>query len=86
MADNNVVIPGSIGYFLIKGNIITEEQLAEALEIQSQEKGLLGQILVDKGKVSRIQAERKAEREYEQFNKTQKIESDFDRVVKKLKK
>ena len=49
MADNNIVIPGSIGYFLIKGNIITEEQLAEALEIQAQEKGLLGQILVDKG-------------------------------------
>jgi len=49
LADNNIVIPGSIGYFLIKGNIITEEQLAEALEIQAQEKGLLGQILVDKG-------------------------------------
>ena len=49
MADNNVVIPGSIGYFLIKGRIITEEQLAHALEVQSQEKGLLGQILVDLG-------------------------------------
>ena len=44
------------------------------------------QILTDKGKVSRIQAERKAGKEYELFNKTQKIESDFDRVVKKLKK
>ena len=43
------------------------------------------QILTDRGKVSRIQAERKAEKEYEQFNKTQKIESDFDKVVKKLK-
>ena len=49
MADNNIVIPGSIGYFLIKGRIITEEQLAHALEVQSQEKGLLGQILVDLG-------------------------------------
>ena len=49
MAENNVVIPGSIGYFLIKGNIITEEQLFHALELQSQEKGLLGQILVDLG-------------------------------------
>ena len=49
MADNNVVIPGSIGYFLIKGKIITEEQLSKALEIQAQEKGLLGQILVDFG-------------------------------------
>jgi hypothetical protein len=43
------------------------------------------QILTDRGKVSRLQAERKAEKEYEQFNKTQKIESDFDKVVKKLK-
>lgn len=49
MADNNVIIPGSIGYFLIKGKIITEEQLAQALEVQAQEKGLLGQILVDMG-------------------------------------
>ena len=49
MAENNVVIPGSIGYFLIKGNIITEEQLFHALELQTQEKGLLGQILVDLG-------------------------------------
>ena len=49
LAENNVVIPGSIGYFLIKGNIITEEQLFHALELQSQEKGLLGQILVDLG-------------------------------------
>lgn len=43
------------------------------------------QILTDRGKVSRIQAECKAGKEYEQFNKTQKIESDFDKVVKKLK-
>ena len=43
------------------------------------------QILTDRGKVSRIQAERKAGKEYEQFNKTQKIESDFDKVIKKLK-
>ena len=42
------------------------------------------QILTDKGRVSRIQAERKASKEYDQFNKTQKIESDFDKVVKKL--
>ena len=43
------------------------------------------QILTDRGRVSRIQAERKAGKEYDQFNKTQKIESDFDKVVKKLK-
>lgn len=37
------------------------------------------------GIVSRVQAERKAEKEYEQFNRVQKIESDFDRIVKKMK-
>jgi hypothetical protein len=41
-------------------------------------------ILQDKGKVSNKQAEEKAFLEYEEFNKTQSIESDFDREVKKL--
>ena len=41
-------------------------------------------ILVGKGKVSRFQADEKAESEYDIFNKTQKIESDFDREVQKL--
>ncbi|HGF5284456.1 TPA: virulence RhuM family protein [Vibrio parahaemolyticus] len=36
------------------------------------------------GSVSRKAAEQKAHAEYEQFNKQQKIESDFDREVKKL--
>ena len=36
-------------------------------------------ILEDYGKISRKQAEKKAFFEYEQFNKTQKIESDFDK-------
>lgn len=41
-------------------------------------------ILRDKGKVSRKQALEKAEHEYDIFNKTQRIESDFDREVKKM--
>lgn len=41
-------------------------------------------ILKDNGKVSHIQAKQKAEAEYEIFNKTQKITSDFDRSVKKM--
>ncbi|MCR3968353.1 RhuM family protein [Aeromonas veronii] len=36
------------------------------------------------GKVTRQQAEQKAFAEYEKFNKQQRIESDFDREVKKL--
>ena len=41
-------------------------------------------ILKDKGSVSRQEALKKAETEYEAYNKTQKITSDFDREVKKL--
>lgn len=41
-------------------------------------------ILEGYGKVTRQQAERKAVAEYEKFNKQQRIESDFDRTVKKL--
>ncbi len=42
------------------------------------------QILEGYGTVSRQQAEQKAFAEYEKFNKKQRIESDFDRQVKKL--
>jgi hypothetical protein len=42
------------------------------------------QVLEGYGKVSRKQAEQKAFAEYEAFNKQQKIESDFDREMKKL--
>ena len=41
-------------------------------------------ILEGFGKVTRQQAEQKAFAEYEKFNKQQRIESDFDREVKKL--
>lgn len=42
------------------------------------------QILPDKGKVSKQRALDKAGSEYDEFNKTQKVTSDFDREVKKL--
>lgn len=42
------------------------------------------QILEGYGTVSRQQAEQKAFAEYEKFNKQQRIESDFDREVKRL--
>ena len=41
-------------------------------------------ILKDKGSVSKQAALKKAEAEYEAFNKTQKITSDFDKEVKKI--
>jgi hypothetical protein len=43
-------------------------------------------ILTDKGKISKQQADQKAESEYDVFNKTQKIISDFDKELKKLQK
>ena len=38
----------------------------------------------NKGKISMKQAQDKAGAEYDKYNKTQKIESDFDREVKQL--
>jgi len=42
------------------------------------------QILPDKGKISAEQAKKKAEEEYNIFNKTQQIDSDFDKEVRGL--
>lgn len=42
-------------------------------------------VLEGKGRVSKVMADRKAVAEYEFFNKNQKIISDFDKAVKKLK-
>lgn len=43
-------------------------------------------ILKDNGKISRKEAEEKAEKEYIEFNKTQKITSDFDKLLLESKK
>ena len=42
-------------------------------------------ILAGKGRISKKQADRKANEEYDAFNTTQKIESDFDKTIKSLK-
>ena len=44
------------------------------------------QILPDKGKISAAQAKKKAEEEYDIFNKTQRIDSDFDKKVREMLK
>ena len=41
-------------------------------------------ILPDKGKISAAQAKKKAEEEYDVFNKTQRIDSDFDKEIRGL--
>jgi hypothetical protein len=43
-------------------------------------------ILENKGKISKEKADKKALGEYEEYNKNQKIESDFDREVKRLRR
>ena len=42
-------------------------------------------ILPDKGKISAAEAKAKAEQEYDIFDQTQKIDSDFDKEIRKLK-
>ena len=44
------------------------------------------QILHDKDKISAAQAKKKAEEEYDIFNKTQRIDSDFDKEIRGLLK
>jgi len=63
-------------------NVMTMKDLAERVDkfLNFHEFKVLG----DKGKVSKKQAEEKAFEEYEQFNKTQTINSDFDKETKKL--
>lgn len=78
------------GYFdYIEGliereNTFTMEQLAISVnEFLSFNKY---KILEGKGNVSKLQADKKAVKEYDTFNKTQKIISDFDKEIKKLGK
>lgn len=41
-------------------------------------------VLENKGKISKKQADKKAEKEYDEFNKTQKIDSDFEKFSRKI--
>ena len=43
------------------------------------------EVLTNKGSISKMQADQRALAEYAEFNRTQKIESDFDRVLKATK-
>ncbi|MCF6204907.1 MAG: virulence RhuM family protein [Methylococcaceae bacterium] len=43
-------------------------------------------VLTHKGRISHVQAKQKALSEYAEFNKTQKINSDFEKIVKALSK
>lgn len=78
------------GYFdyiedlIERENTFTMEQFVESVnEFLAFRKY---QILEGKGKMSKQQADKKAEAEYDAFNKNQKILSDFDKTIKKLEK
>lgn len=76
------------GYFdYIEGliereNTFTMEQLAKSVDkfLSFNEY----RILKGKGKISKLQADKKAVKEYDEFNKTQKIISDFDKQIKQI--
>ncbi len=76
------------GYFDYVEDLIEDEHIFTmddfALSINEFLEFRKFKILPDKGSVSKKQAEDKAVIEYEEFNKSQFIESDFDREVKKL--
>lgn len=63
-------------------NTFTMEQLAESVNRFLNFNDY--KILEGKGTISKLQADKKAINEYEVFNKTQKIISDFDKQIKKL--
>lgn len=77
-----------IGYFDYIEDLIDRENIFTMEEFSSSINEFLTfrkyKILPDKGKVSRQKAMDKAGIEYDEFNKNQKITSDFDREVKKL--
>ena len=78
------------GYFdyiedlIERENTFTMEEFAasvnEFLEFRKYD------VLKDKGSISKKEADKKAEGEYDAFNKTQRVVSDFDKEVKKMLK
>ena len=76
------------GYFDYIEDLIDRENTFTMEEFSSSINEFLTfrkyKVLPDKGKVSKQRALDKAVIEYDEFNKTQKITSDFDREVKKL--
>jgi len=78
------------GYFDYIEDLIERENTFTMKEFAASVNEFLNfrkyKILINKGKVSKQKADEKAETEYDEFNKTQKIVSDFDIEVKKLLK
>ena len=77
------------GYFDYIEDLIERENTFNMEEFSASVNEFLAfrkyEILPDKGVISKAKADQKAEAEYEVFNKTQKIFSDFDKEIKRLK-
>lgn len=76
------------GYFDYIEDLIERENTFTMQEFSASVNEFLAfrryDILPDKGKISRQRAIEKAEAEYEVFNRTQRITSDFDRSVRRM--
>ena len=77
-----------IGFFDYIEDLIERENTFNMLQFSASVNEFLTfrkyQILPDKGNISAAQAKKKAEEEYDIFNKTQRIDSDFDKEVRGL--
>ena len=78
------------GYFDYIEDLIERENTFTMEEFASSINKFLSfrkyDILKGKGSISKKQADSKAKAEYDEFNKTQKIVSDFEKSLKHLKK
>lgn len=76
------------GYFDYVEDLIERENTFTMTEFAQSLNEFLAfrkyEVLRDSGKISKKQADQKAFQEYDEFNKTQKITSDFDRAVKRM--
>jgi len=74
------------GYFDYIEDLIEQENTFTMEEFAASMNEFLAfrkyKILTDKGRISHQKAVEKAETEYDEFNKTQKIISDFDNFLK----
>ena len=72
---------------ILKSDVSIAKNYLQEREIRQLERAVTSydyKILPNKGAVSALQAKEKAESEYHIFNKTQRIDSDFDKEVRKL--
>ena len=76
------------GYFDYIEDLIERENTFNMQQFASSVNEFLSfrryNILPDKGRISKSQADEKAEAEYDIFNRTQPITSDFDKEIKRM--